>query len=231
MKTSKIAWGLFFVAAAALIILNQTGIIGEVSIMGIIISLLLLPVIVSGIKSRNFFCILVPAAFIAVLFDEPLSIEKFTPWPLLACAVFLSIGLHILFPAKNKWKTEKFDNSQNWQTESSDGEHVCFQNRFAGSVKYVTSKMFKDINIRSSFGGMKVYFDNAEMYANEATAVIVSDFSGIELYVPKEWTVVSKLNFSFGGIDEKGEKNSVKNGKTLFLEGNVKFAGITVIYV
>lgn len=231
MKTSKIAWGLFFVAVAALIILNQTGIIGEVSIVGVIISLLLLPVIVSGIKNRNFFCILVPAAFIAVIFDEPLGIEKFTPWPLLACAVFLSIGLHILFPAKNKWQTEKFDNSQNWQTESADGEHVCFQNRFSGSVKYVTSKMFKDISIRSSFGGMKVYFDNAEMYANEATAVIVSDFSGIELYVPKEWTVINKLNCSFGGVDEKGEKNGIKNGKTLYLEGNVKFAGVTVIYV
>lgn len=231
MKTSKIAWGLFFVAMAALIILNQTGIIGEISIVGIIISLLLVPVIITGIKNKNFFFMFIPLSIIAILFDEPLGIEKFTPWPLLACALFLSIGFHILFPAKNKWKTEKFDNSQNWQAESSDGDHICFQNRFAGSVKYVTSKTFKDVNIRSSFGGMKVYFDNAEMYANEATAVIVSDFSGIELYVPKEWNVVSKLSFSFGGIDEKGEKNSVKNGKTLILEGNVKFAGVTVIYV
>lgn len=231
MKTSKIAWGLFFMAAAALIILNQTGIMGEVSSVGIVISLLLVPVIVSGIKNRNFFCILVPASLIAILFDESLGIEKFTPWPLLGCALFLSIGLHILFSDKNKWKTEKFDNSQNWQEESSDGEHICFQNRFTGSVKYITSNAFKDINIRSSFGGMKVYFDNSQIDGNEATAVIISEFSGIELYIPKEWTVVNKLSCSFGGVVEKGEKNSVKNGKILVLEGNVKFAGITVIYV
>lgn len=240
MKSKNLVWGLFFLVAAVLVILNQTGVFVGISIWSLAITLLLIPVIVSSIRSLSFPGIFFPLAILAILFDEPLGIEKFTPWPVLGCALFLSIGLMILFPQKHRWDkwkdgnesgTEKYDNSQDWQEESSDGEHIFFNNRFTGSVKYVTSNAFHDVNIKSSFGGMKVYFDNAQMDGDTANGVVYAEFSGIELYVPRDWTVVNQISCSFGGVDEKGLKGYEKSGKKLILKGNTKFSGVSIIYV
>lgn len=242
MKVKNIAWGLFFVAAAALIILSQTNILEGLSFWSMAISLLMVPIIVKSIAGKAFGGILIPSAIILIAFDDFLGIERFTPWPVLICAVFLSVGLHVMFPYKKEWKIrfdEQFDThiagggvvETNWTEESTDGEHVFFSNRFAGSVKYMTSEPFQDVNIRSSFGGTKIYFDSAVMKEEQAAVNIDSEFSGVELYIPKEWTIVNKVNYSFGGLDEKGLNGSTKNGQILVLNGRVRFSGVTVHYV
>lgn len=242
MKVKNIAWGLFFVAAAGLIILSQTNVLEGLGFWSIVISLLMVPIIVKSIASRSFGGVLIPLAIILIAFDDALGIERFTPWPVLGCVVFLSVGLHFLFPYKNEWK-KKFDQhfdthiadgavmETNFSEESSDGEHVYFCNRFAGSVKYMTSEPFADVNIRSSFGGTKIYFDSAVMKGESADVNLDAEFTGVELYIPKEWTLLNKLGCSFGGVDEKGLSGSVKNGKTLVLNGRLRFSGVTVHYV
>lgn len=242
MKAKNIAWGLFFIAAAALIILSQTDILIGLSLWGVIITLAMIPIIIKSITCKSFGGIFIPLSIILIAFDDVLNIESFTPWPVLGCAVFLSVGFHFLFPYKRDWQKnfdEHFDThiSQNsvadtdWSEVKTDGEHVYFNSRFTGSVKYMTSEPFTDVNIRSSFSGTKVYFDSAIIKENQAEVNIDAEFSGVELFIPKEWTLVNKVNCSFGGIDEKGLKGSNKNGQLLILNGRMIFSGITIHYV
>lgn len=241
-KTKNIAWGLFFVAAGALILLSQTGVLEGLSFWSLVISLLMVPIIIKSIGMRAFGGILFPAAIILIAFDDCLGIENLTPWPVLGCAAFLTIGLHILFPTHKNWRAhldEHFDTHlsddkevlTDWSDTDGDGERVFFQNRFSGSVKYMTADPFTEVNIRSSFGGTTVYFDGAVMKNDQATVNLDAEFSGVDLYIPKAWTLINNANCSFGAVEEKGHAGCAKNGKTLVINGSVRFAGVTVYYV
>ncbi|MBQ2581352.1 MAG: hypothetical protein II574_06965, partial [Ruminococcus sp.] len=57
-----------------------------------------------------------------------------------------------------------------------------------------------------------------------------AEFSGVELYIPKEWTVKNMLRCKMGGLEEKGEKNAAKSGKFVVLTGDTSFSGVTIYY-
>lgn len=86
---------MFFILAGVALILDRTGLLGSVSVWSVVISLLLVPVIVTSVRHLNFWGIFFPMAIMAILFDETLGIEKFTPWPVLGAALLLSVGFHL----------------------------------------------------------------------------------------------------------------------------------------
>ena len=98
MKNKNLIWGLFFILAGVALILDRTGLLGSVSVWSVVISLLLVPVIVTSVRHLNFCGIFFPMAIMAILFDETLGIEKFTPWPVLGAALLLSVGFSFIFP-------------------------------------------------------------------------------------------------------------------------------------
>lgn len=235
MKKINWAWGAFFIFAGAMLILNQTDLLKGIGFWSLLLTLLLVPIFVQGIVHRNFPEILFPIAFWAIIYANPLGIQKFTPYPVLGCALFLSFGLSIIFPNKKfahkYYKGERMDNSDNWISESLDGECIKISTRFSGATKYVNSQDFKSCEINCSFGGMKVYFDNAVMQGNESRIMIYSDFSGVELFIPKDWTADIAVDCRLGGVDEKGNIGAEKSGKIVHIGGNISFAGLTIRYV
>lgn len=54
MKNKNLIWGLFFILAGVALILDRTGLLGSVSVWSVIISLLLVPVIVTSVRHLNF---------------------------------------------------------------------------------------------------------------------------------------------------------------------------------
>ena len=99
MKNKNLIWGLFFILAGVALILDRTGLLGSVSVWSVVISLLLVPVIVTSVRHLNFWGIFFPMAIMAILFDETLGIEKFTPWPVLGAALLLSVGFSFILCA------------------------------------------------------------------------------------------------------------------------------------
>lgn len=234
MKHKNLFWGLFFILSAILIILNQFNILIGVNIFKLIISLLLLPVIFKSIRHVSFGGILFTLAMIGIMFDEHLSIEKLTPWPLLGIALFLTIGLSLLFPNKHKHVFDQCTHGhyeKDWVNESSDDSEVNVFLKFGGSTKYINSQNLKKVNIDCKFGGTKIFFDNASIDGNEAVIDVSASFSGIEMYVPKNWLVRSDIDCVLGGVEEKGIKNPGTADKTLVLKGKMSFSGITIIYI
>ena len=89
---------------------------------------------------------------------------------------------------------------------------------------------WEQVDLKCSFGGSTVYFDNAKLSGGKAIVRLDVNFAGVELYVPKTWTVVSNANISLGGIDEKNK--GIGNGENILtLVGNVSFSGIEIIYI
>ena len=235
MKSRNLMWGLFFVAAAAVVVLSKAGVIGGFGLWTLLMSLVMVPVLVNSIVGGSITGTLFSVAIYAILYSEPLGIQKYTPWTVLVVAALLSIGLNMIFPKRPKIKTKhKKNDPANWETSSLDGEYVYIKAKYTGSVKYVTSQNLKAADIESTFAGLKVYLDNAQLANGYATVNIDASFGGVELYIPKEWTVVNDVTCTFAGSEEKGARGfqSYQNGdNTIVLKGNAKFSGISIYRV
>lgn len=85
------------------------------------------------------------------------------------------------------------------------------------------------VEIDSSFGLVKAYFDNAVIQSN-ATVQIDASFSGVELYIPKSWKVVNQIETSFAGVDEKNQSES-SGMPVLTIMGEASFSGVTIMYI
>ena len=104
-------WGIFFLAAAALVVVNQMGIlsykIGFWAIVGtIIFALGLIDSVINRRITEGVFSI----AFLLIVYAKPLHIERLVPWTILLAAVLISIGLGIIF--RNRFHTVVYANKK-----------------------------------------------------------------------------------------------------------------------
>ncbi len=228
----RLYWGVMFLAAAVFIVLNAMDLLDGLSIFSIVFSVLLVPVIITGIQKHNFALITFPLAFIAIMFDETLGIESFTPWPALATALLSSIGLTLLFPRKHAWYNTKPESHPKYagvgEQEYNDGENITINTRFNGSTRYIRSKTIRSVNIDASYAGAKIYFDNADIDGKEAVINIDSSFSGVELFIPRNWHVDNEISVMMGGVKEVGAEEADVTVKTIVLRGNCGFSGVTI---
>lgn len=238
-----VLFGLFFIIVAGSIICKALGLIPEINdidMLRILLALMMIPVFVEGFVHIIFSFIFFPVATWLIIFAKPLGIEAITPWPVLGAALFLSLGCSLLVPRNIRWLKkawngdtlmDKYDGGENWTDENlPENSNLKMNTRFAGSSRYINSEDFKSCEISCSFGGTKVYFDKAVIQGKSATIKLSAEFSGVELYIPKEWTVKNLLRCKMGGLEEKGEKDAVKSGKFVVLTGDTSFSGITIYY-
>ena len=80
MKSSKVFWGIFFILAAVYVVISKFGILPDIGVFSIILTVFFLWLFVEGIRNVNFWEILFSIAFICIIYDEPLGITALTPW-------------------------------------------------------------------------------------------------------------------------------------------------------
>lgn len=226
MSLKKIFWGIYFLLAGTIIILSQTGYLNQINLWSILWVILLIPIMIMSIRHLNFAGILFPLAIIGIIYAKPLGITELTPWPILLVALLFSIGLTILFHKSHHHHEEHFATIVN----EPDAHMIDVKVKFSSSIKYVNSAQFEKGIFRCSFGALKVYFDNTTISPNGAEIILDISFAGVELYIPKEWNVVNKVNTSMGGIEEKNG-NQPSSGPTVILSGNVSLSGVEIIYI
>lgn len=229
MRKEKYFWGLFFIGAAIMLILNQMNILPDMNIFTFIFSVLLFYMLFKAIISRSIGGIVYPSAFLLMIYDQMLGMPNLPFWTTLIAAIFLHIGLRCIFPSKyyNEWE-EKHSGSK----EYVNMNQMEFNTSFADSTKYVESDDFTSAKVNCSFGALALYFDNATIQNEEAVIEFEASFCGIELFIPKDWNVINKCDCMFAGIeDHKRRGMNVVNAPTLILTGRVKFAGIEIHYI
>ena len=232
MKKEKVFWGILFILMGAFLIISKLGYFPNVNVISLLLTAFLVAVIGKSLVRLNFSGVLFPIAFICIIYDKQLGITNITPWTVLIAALLGSIGLSMIFHKHTKCVNFKFD-SEDYKFEKIDVEdesHVRVKNSFASSIKYINTDNFEQADFKCSFGAMKVYFDKAIMSNDNAIARIDASFSGIELYIPKEWNIEDKTNVVLGAINEKNRNNQVTTN-TLTLVGDIKFSGVEIIYI
>lgn len=229
MKKEKFFWGIFFIAAAVLLIASKLGFASNISFFSIIISIVFVATLIKSLFYRSVSGVLFSIAFLIIIHAKLLGLEEITPWPVLGAALLGSIGVSFFYHPKRKY----FHHDQ-WikgeTVETIVDNDMEFKTSFGSSIKYVNSDDFKSARIDCSFGGMKVYFDNAMIQNNQAVLQIQASFSGVELYIPKEWAVIDQLSCSFGGLEEKN-RSQTNGSPRVVLTGSISFSGVTIIYI
>ena len=243
MKRKNIFWGVLFVLAAVFLVLGQYfGI--AMSLWQMILTVFLVFVIIKSIPCYNFFGMFLPLLLLAHIYNEIFEwtisvfgryVEIFD-WNIILAVVLLCVGLTLLFKKKRRKMFCYFGNdgreknSFNEVIDSIEEPEVTAETSFGSSTKFVKSENFRRADFKCSFGSMKIYFDNATLSPDGAVVFIENSFSGIELYIPKEWKVISNISSTFGGVDEKNYSIGSSEQK-LFLEGTNSFGGIEIIYI
>jgi len=232
MKRRKIVWGIFFIVMAMIVVISKFGILPDVGVFSLLITVFLIWMMADGIRHRNFYEMMFGVAFLCIIYDKPLGIEALTPWTVLAAALLLSIGFSLLFGGKGKKRSVEFewDSDGEKSSEQCNGEHIHCENNFGSAIRYINSNNFCKAYLENNFGSMTIYFDNAIIQDNPASVRVDNNFGETILYLPKEWKVQNELEHCFGSINEHGRMMGTGSA-VLRLKGETNFGNIEIYYV
>lgn len=113
----------------------------------------------------------------------------------------------------------------------NDSDHSEFVRTFAvmsGTELRPVSRPFRGADLSAVTAGIKLDLTDARMEGDMATIELFAFWGGIEIYVPKDWTVTSKVNTFMGGFIDKRRPTTVVPTKTLVITGFVIMSGVEV---
>lgn len=226
----NIFWGIIFLLAAFFLVVGKLGYLGGISVLSVLCTIVLVAIIIKSIPSVNFAGILFPIAILCILYDKQLHIEALTPWTVLGVALLGSIGLQMLFHRHHLSVKKLPDNVEYTVIDEPDSSHIRHNTSFGASTKYINTESFKQADLNCSFGALSVYLENAKVPDGTAVLNLHASFSGVELYIPKEWTVVNQMHISLGAVEENNHPNP-DGSVTLQLVGSANFCGIEITYI
>lgn len=236
---NKLLWGLLFLVGAACLLLSRLGywpMINNISIIDVLLTICFVWITIAGIRTKSFFFMLFGLAFIAIQYDDFLHITAITPWTLLGATLLASIGLSIIFPhSRHKSKNVKYFNSGDGDEipadfDTSSEEIIQIKNCFGSTIKYINTDSLVRANLQTSFGELKVYFDNAIIKNGVADINIDVSFGEATLYIPRTWYVENHVKSSFGSIEEENSSQTM-GSPTLHIYGQVTFGEANIVYI
>lgn len=236
MKSRNWFWGLFFLLAAVFVIASQIGSFGQIGIISIIATVLLVALCIHSAINRNFFGIFLPLALLYMIYQKPFGFIAVNIWLLLTAAVFASIGFSMLFRLHpKKWKycgshdgVERFNDSSQNIDDNSPSAKVSF----GSSCKYLHADCLKRGQFAVSFGELEVYFDQAQLSPDGAEVFVECSFGEMKLFIPKQWQVYDKITTSLGSVENNVRLSQPDaNSPKLTLTGNVSFGSIEIHYI
>lgn len=232
MRERNIFWGILFVLGAIGLVIGKMGFLSDVNPFSLAFSVILGAVIIDSLFRLNYAGVLFSIAFLCIIYDKQLGITTLTPWTVLIAALFGSIGLSMIFPKKNKFYEKKsYYNIEDGESIKVEDEgNIKISSAFSGGTKFINSDKFVSADISCKYSGLEIYFDNAVMAENTAVLRLDVSFSGLELYIPKNWNVENKTNVFLGGVENRKYKDKVYTN-TLILIGDIKLSGVEIHYI
>ena len=112
-----------------------------------------------------------------------------------------------------------------------DEEHAEFIRAFAvlsSNELRPVSRPFRGADLSSVLAGVKLDLTSARMEGDTARIEVFAFCGGIEIYVPPDWTVTSKVATLMGGYTDKRRPTTILPTKTLIIDGFAIMSGIEV---
>lgn len=117
---------------------------------------------------------------------------------------------------------------------TSDGtpyDHAEFVRSFAvmsGTELRPVSRPFRGADLSAVMAGIKLDLTDARIEGDMAAIEVFAFWGGIEIHVPPDWTVTSRVATLMGGFIDKRRPTSTVPTKTLVISGFVVMSGIEV---
>lgn len=155
------------------------------------------------------------------------SVAEF--WPV----ILILFGVFILFSPKRRHHMPDIggrvrDHFDNGDATASNEDFLDAVAIFSGSKKTINSSNFQGGKIEAIFGGFEIDLGNAKLAPGKNVLDVVTIFGGAEIFIPRDWTVVTDITPIFGGFSDKRRKdyNIVPDPeRTLIIKGTCIFGG------
>lgn len=155
------------------------------------------------------------------------------PWTFIFAAVLVILGLILIVKGDSMkgciFIDGNFIHSFNEEVVEEDGVLRVITS-FKETVKRVESKNLSRADVDCSFGEVKLSFADADFESDEIYVGVDVKFGSLQLFIPKNWTVVDNTNHFACSVNEKNPSFN-KTEKILCLTGSVKFSGIEINYI
>ena len=237
MKQGKnIAWGIIFLVAAVLVLLNGFNLAIGFPLWKVLITIFLVMWLFHGLGQKDWASIVFPIVFLLCTWVDNLGVSKGT---IFFAAVLGVIGMSMLSGEKGRRFKREYESIEDKSLGSYDGEdrsgnqndnRFAFSTRFGSGVKYVKADNFEEGRVECAFGEAKIYFDDAQIHNEEAIVYVNNSFGTVNLYVPKEWYVTNEASVVFGGVEERNRSITTGSPK-LNIVGCARFGCIAVTYI
>lgn len=140
----------------------------------------------------------------------------FNFFSLIVPILVIAAGLSILLHTKNRTAIKS-------GTKDADDISVIF----SGSETKNVSKNYQGGKITAIFGGAVLDLRDAKL-TKDATLDVFLLCGGLELKVPRDWKVVSKVAPIAGGVENKSEGSENQSGPVLTLTGSATLGGVEI---
>ena len=138
-------------------------------------------------------------------------------WPLLIIAA----GLWIIFKPRPKGFGEN-------APEIQDDDLGAFV-MFSGLKRRFESDKFRGGKATAILGGLELDLTQAKLKDNQATIELTAVLGGIDIFVPREWTVIVDSSAILGGVDEKHRPTAMDTVQpTLYVKATAVLGGIDI---
>lgn len=239
-ENNKIITGTLLILIAAVMMASGMGMLPDISWIKLFGGLIFGAGAIKALLKLDFFGTLFPASIVAWIFAEELQIEHLVPFPLVAVAILLGIGLNMIFGRKHKVITYEYtDKNEKWQEgtiddvrkeEWQDGRTVVLENNFNSTSKYVNSEAFSSATLENNFGAANVYFDNAVIAGQEATIDLENNFGRMNIYLPGKWRASISQSSSFGHVRVHGEPNRDMDAPRVIIKAESNFGDLNIFF-
>ena len=234
-RFSNFIWGIFLLLAAVFVLFNNFVGFADIGIGKIIILVLALAFIVQCIAQLNIAPLVIPVAVLYFIFREPLGLPIIQTWKLIAATILALIGLSTLLPKRHGHHKYKKCNGTEVQkeipTDGTKDNNPYVSVNFGAISRSLNADCLETVRLSCHFGAMEVYFDHVEPGPNGAEADISCTFGGIQLFIPKHWHIIDRMNCTLAGVNLKSFTAPADNAPKLTLNGNVSLGGIEVKYI
>jgi predicted membrane protein len=146
---------------------------------------------------------------------------------LLLPALLLFVGGTLVWRAFNAPKGESKAVSLNVSEEPQAEFMRSFAVMSSNELRPV-SRPFRGADLSAVMAGVKLDLLDARMETDSANIEVFAFWGGMEIYVPPDWTVVSRVTTLMGGFIDKRRPTTVIPTKTLIISGLVLMGGIEI---
>ncbi len=231
MERRKIGWPLVLIAVGILFLMKNLGLI-DLDIYQLLFSwpMLLIAIGIVQLIDRSYvsgFILL----FLGSVFMLPrLDIIHYDAMRVFWPVILIVIGFILLFRRKETFGKHHRTGMPNTPTaipSDADG-FIHINNLFSGSKVVPAEPIFRGAHLSCTFGGIDLDLRNARLASSEVFIDIDCTFSGITLRLPSAWRIDSRVNATFGGIEDKRPypPGGTAPDHVVIIRGSATFSGV-----